>query len=365
MSRKLRIALSVVVAGIISSVIMNVYAQDISDLNARLRVLAMGGPAEIREFGPDGIPYSRTARMRERFISPFYVTHYGLIYSENCRSKADESAYHWLSDDSRQYWPLPPEISDIGRFKASADWIVDNIRTDESGNAHLFYDFDWPYPFYPDGKLKAPWWSGLTDAQAITLLLRATDCFGGEGYLNAATALYKSVLTPVSQGGSLTMLNGHPWIEEYVDPRTPEKDLSRVFNGMVYAYHGIRAYEEYMKSGGASSGLLESIHENFKNFDDGFWTKYDGNGSSTNIKYNTITYHILKDNRIYSHVFDDALARWKIGVSLPGFFYPIYGPLSYDKAHFIATFILIFGALSLIGYATLTLATSSARGKRD
>lgn len=364
MSRKLRIALSVVVAGIISSVIMNVYAQDISDLNARLRVLAMGGPAEIREFGPDGIPYSRTARMRERFISPFYVTHYGLIYSENCRSKADESAYHWLPDDSRQYWPLPPEISDIGRFKASADWIVDNIRTDESGNAHLFYDFDWPYPFYPDGKLKAPWWSGLTDAQAITLLLRATDCFGGEGYLNAATALYKSVLTPVSRGGSLIMFDGHPWIEEYVDPRAPEESLSRVFNGMVYAYHGIRAYEEYTKSGNTSSDLLESIYANFSKYDDGYWTKYDANGSETNIKYNIITYHILSDKRIYNKIFDDALSRWRVGIVMSGIFYPIYGPNSFGKAHFIATFILIFVVMSLVIYAALSLLVSVGPTKR-
>ncbi|WBT38290.1 D-glucuronyl C5-epimerase family protein [Hyphomicrobium sp. DMF-1] len=325
----------------------------------------MGGPATIREFSPDGIPYSYTARMRERFISPFYVVHYGLIYSDNCISNKNESSYHWRLDSSRKYWPFPPGVSSIDQFRTSADWVIDNIKSDKSGNAHLFYDFDWPYQFYPGGKLEAPWWSGLTDAHAITLLLRAKDCFGDEAYLSVATALYRSVLTPVSRGGSLVLLDGYPWIEEYVDSRVPEEKLSRVFNGMVYAYHGIRAYEEYTKSGDMADKLLESIYNNFSKYDAGYWTRYDQNGSITNIKYNTITYNILKDSRIYNEIFDEYLSRWKIGIEFPGFLYPWCGPKSIAKTHFIVTFIMVFVISTLFVYLVLGLLRPARCIRRD
>ena len=77
--------------------------------------------------------------------------------------------------------------------------MVKNARAGTSGLTHLLYDFDWPYAAYPDGKLKAPWWSGLTDAYATTLLLRAWDCFGDQRYLDTAKQLYSSAISPVEK----------------------------------------------------------------------------------------------------------------------------------------------------------------------
>ena len=58
MDWKSKSLLSAIGALLVSFSIMNFYAQEITDLNAGLRSLLTGGPAEEGSFSPEGMPYS-------------------------------------------------------------------------------------------------------------------------------------------------------------------------------------------------------------------------------------------------------------------------------------------------------------------
>lgn len=332
----------------------NFFAYEINQANAALRLFVKTGTWEIRRFDDQGLPISTSARVGE-FISPFYVVHYGLAYSEGLGAKG----LQWRSDPSMEYWNKPPEEhsqeTNINYFKNSADWVIKNI-TFHKGQAHLLYDFDWPYSNYPNEGLSAPWWSGLTDGYAIILLLRAYDYFGDLKYYKMAESLYESVLTPVNQGGSTLTLNGCDWIEEYVDPELANKDMSFVLNGMVYATYGIEAFESnFIDSDGnkKSPSLYRCIEKNIRIFDLGGWSYYDGIGNPANIKYHFINYAIFLDmvnlEKISGAELEKAYESWKLGFDNPGIFYTIYGPVSIAYYHFIFTFLVfLFAPLVLI-----------------
>jgi hypothetical protein len=319
------------------------FAYQIEAFDAQVRVLLTTGQKDVREFNGDGIPLSYSARNGEEFTSPFYVVHYGVMYSSAFAKRISRKRADWFMDDSIKYWNVPPNSYKDTYFKNSADWVVEHISF-RDGHAHLLYNFDWPYRNYPNGGLKAPWWSGLTDGYAIVLLLRANDVYGGSKYMDAATELYKSVLTPIANGGSLGELNGDPWIEEYVDPRADPKKLSFVLNGMIYATYGIDAYERYTNlANPMAPKLYQSIANNLHVFDRGDWSEYDAIGNAANIKYHRVHVALLK--RIESETEKRAVAiirgRWKHGMNNAGYFWLLHGTLGVAKIQFIFEYLFV------------------------
>lgn len=71
-----------VVAFVAVTAAFNFFAYEINQFNAKLRVLVRTGELGLRAFDDRGMPVSRNARTGEDFVSPFYVVHYGLIYSD-------------------------------------------------------------------------------------------------------------------------------------------------------------------------------------------------------------------------------------------------------------------------------------------
>lgn len=355
MRRTGAIVISALLSAVVATGVFNVWAFEITEFNAAVRTAITNGGAEQRVFTADGIPVDSNPRVLGTFTSPFYVVHFGLIYSEQCRSRIPANGYHWTPDTTSPYWPQPPRTS-VELFKDSADWVLENISYDRRGNAHLMYNFDWPYKNYPNGKLEAPWSSGLTDAHAITLLLRAHDCFGGSAYSEAADKLYRSVIKPVRDGGSIVYVDGHPWVEEYIDPRVPATTMSHVFNGMAYAYFGIRAYEEARDiDGGLSDALRESIVASVPTYDHGFWSYYDSVGSPANIKYHKINLALLEDPRLNTPTFAPYIQRWSVGRSNPGLFYVVSGPDSIAKWHLLAMFVFVIALGTALGVTVAEL----------
>ncbi|MCG6542264.1 D-glucuronyl C5-epimerase family protein [Pseudomonas sp. KSR10] len=325
----------------------NYFAYEVEAFNAAVRVFVKSGSSEIRSFDEDGLAVSNSPKIGE-FISPFYVVHYGLIYSDGLMDQGE----HWYSDPSVAFWNIhPPIVSQAKRieyFRKSADWLVLNA-SQYRGHTHLVYMFDWPYKNYPNGILKSPWWSGLTDAYAIVLLLRAHEYFQDNRYYILAQQLYNSVLASTDTGGSLSDLNGCPWIEEYVDPRVDSSSMSFVLNGMVYGTYGIHAFEEYSKlpsSLSMNKNLLSCIRENIEVFDKGYWSNYDAINNSANIKYHGINYALIKDlKNKYPEVFtldgfDDVVSSWEVGVQNAGLFYLLDGPRSLSYYHFVAMILI-------------------------
>jgi hypothetical protein len=340
---------ALVFSGAIACAIFNFLAPNILEVNASLRAFVITGRFSSVDFEYNGLPTLRSARVGD-YRSPFYVVHYGLQYSEACRARvAAQNTYHWSQDPTRKHWHASPLSPTIERFRVSVEWLIDKVKRDVRGNAHIYYDFDWPYPNHPGGWLRAPWYSGLTEAHAITLFLRAYDCFGDKRYEKVAGELYRSVVRPLTEGGSLGQLNGGLWIEEYVDRSVDPESLSQVFNGAVYSYFGVEAYERYANAPVFGSSLLKSISSNYRVFDDGFWSFYDTVGSKANLKYHRVNLALLTDPRLQGvQVTPTVLQRWTVGATVPVLFYGINGPSGVAKWHFYVSLLMVWAGLFCI-----------------
>uniref|UniRef100_UPI00334035A7 D-glucuronyl C5-epimerase family protein n=1 Tax=Castellaniella defragrans TaxID=75697 RepID=UPI00334035A7 len=265
-------------------------------------------------------------------------------------------------------WNVKPHINNTKEaeryFYNSADWLYKNADY-QSGLPHFIYKFNWPYKGYPSGGLEAPWWSGLTDGYAIILLLRAYDYFKEEKFLVLAGDLYKSVLTKVEDGGSLSFIKGQPWIEEYIDPRFKSENMAYVFNGMVYATYGIEAYENFSKiSNRKSESLYRAIFNMLPFFDRNGWSDYDLLGNSNNIKYHKIHVALLGDllKRKNGKIKEDAASiamRWRWTAQNPGVYYLLYGPRGVAYYHFV---VLLFAVINI---PALLYVIISYRSKRN
>ena len=314
------------------------YAFEIDELNAKSRNFIRTGSFNIRYFDRNGIPITVDGREKREIISPFYVVHYGMQHSILAKNPSWEDKKHWIDDPSLKYWNIPPERLNLKQFKINSDWVVDNVVYFKD-RLHLLYNFDWNYNNYENGRLKAPWWSGLTDGYAIILMLRAYDAFGDEKYLNVAKNLYKSVTTPIEMGGSLHVNKDSLWIEEYVDPKANSKNMSRVLNGMIYSYYGINSFESIMpQDEPISERLKDSIIKNLPSYDLGHWSRYDAIGDIANIKYHRINLALIKDPQFNSQTTNKIITNWEIGSKNPGFYWIIYGVTNVSKIHFIFLF---------------------------
>lgn len=329
--------------------LFNIFAYEIESINARIRNFVATGNLQVRSFDNKGLPISSNPNVKGKFISPFYVVHYGLIYSELYNE--NKEGFHWREDSSIEFWNIPPKENKKEFFKNSADWLVDNIDY-KFGEAHFLYNFNWNYSGYPGGGvLKKPWWSGLTDAYAITLMLRAYDVYKDEKYLTAAKALYKSSLKEVKKNGSLTYLDNDKWIEEYVDPKVNTSNLAYVLNGMIYSTFGIKAYEDKFNiENRETENLLKAIENSISKFDKGEkWSDYDLIGNSCNMKYHKI--HVSLMSEMYkltnSEKFKTKEKQWARGLTNIGYNWVVntkggYAKLMYLTELFLITIFFIF-----------------------
>ncbi|WP_162540249.1 D-glucuronyl C5-epimerase family protein [Acinetobacter haemolyticus] len=337
------------------SFIFNKYAYEIFEFNTSLRVFIKEGKTSHREFDEKGLPISYSARIGE-YQSPFYVVHYAIIYSEHIGYENKGNKLIWREDPSLEYWNVYPDLNDQEKnkiyFKNSVDWLVDNVDYSLNGKAHYLYNFDWPYKGFNNNKLESGWWSGLTDAYAIIPLLRAYEIYGEEKYYKVARDLYNSSLTKYEEFGSLTYLNGQPWIEEYMDRNiTDQNNLPYVFNGMVYSTFGIQAYESLDKeSKNISNKLLESIAKNVSQFNNNGWSYYDLYQNSNNIKYHLVHASLLDyliKNDLNKVIKDKNLTlseytskEWNVKSKNLGFNYLVYGNKVFAYYHFLFLYIL-------------------------
>ena len=241
-----------------------------------------------RRFRPDGLPISNIPRLGLSVENPFYVVHYGILYS-GCRAAAHPGDPLWAGDDTLGLWNLPPPrgLVTFEHALVASAWVVAHCQ-DRGRGYHLYYDFPWPYPGTSQGYLAPPWYSGLTDGYALVLLLRAHAETGGAVYLETARRLYQSVRRPVAAGGSLVWLEGgHPWIEEYVAPNNDRPPL--VFNGMFYATLGVLAYERAVRqTDPLGPKLLATLRVCADRYERDGWTHYDRFGRPNSFKYHGI-----------------------------------------------------------------------------
>ena len=182
--------------------------------------------------------------------NPIAVAQYGLA----CYNK-----YRWDSDADRR-----------ASFLRAADWLVENLETNEGGLRVWNHHFDWPYRQI----LRAPWYSGLAQGQGVSVLVRAAIETGQNRYGAAARAVFDSFLADTRHGGVVVRDNtGSLWIEEYVV--TPP---SHILNGFIWALWGVRDFAVWAKEPRAEEIVesgLDTLERHLPRYDTGTWSLYE------------------------------------------------------------------------------------------
>lgn len=280
----------------ISLLIFKNYEYEIDEFNTKVRSFVMHQKFVLREFDSEGIPHSYSAS-QGYYISPYYVAHYGLRYSESILNdvRNKDKKIVWYDDPTQKYWNVdaPDNLINEKSFKASVDWLVNNIG-EVNGYSHLIYNFKWKYDKLPIGELRPNWWSGLTDSLAMNLMLRAYIHFDDEQYKIIADKLYTSLRADVHKGGSFDIEN--KYIIEYASQEIKKGEFAYVLNGAYYAYLNILSYESYFEVSNPIAQVLERelINSIDLYFADGF-SYYDRIKNIANIKYDNINFAIARE----------------------------------------------------------------------
>lgn len=202
------------------------------------------------EFNAAGFPLVRFHRQPNWQHNPITISQYGLYHFN--RSRQTRSA----------------ESQAI--FLRQADWLVDHAAATTYQSLTWFYQV--AMDFY---RIVPPWISGMAQAQAISMLLRAHQETGDDRYLQTAQQAWPVLQRPIDQGGVL----GHfpdelPIIEEYPSPLF----LTGVLNGFIYGIFGVYDYAVYTEAPAAGQlfdTLVHSLQQNLWRYDCGFWSYYD------------------------------------------------------------------------------------------
>lgn len=118
---------------------------------------------------------------------------------------------------------------DFKTARKAADWLL--AHQSRNGGFPLTYN----HAISGGYNLPAPWYSAITQGNAISLLTRMWKVDDDPTYLAAAKRALQLLQIPVADGGLQGRLNGSVWFELTPDPRYP----NHIFNGSVFALLGI------------------------------------------------------------------------------------------------------------------------------
>nr|MBC8485736.1 hypothetical protein [Bacteroidota bacterium] len=195
-----------------------------------------------------------------------YQGHVGLQYNPIAIAQWGLGNYNiWCDNNDQKRYDY---------FIKCADWLCENLEQNQKGLWVWMHRFDWEYR----DKLKAPWYSALSQGQGISVLLRAWNLTNNEKYLEAAQKSLIPFFNDISLGGVIyTDENGNKWFEEaIVDPPT------HILNGFIWASWGIYDYwlatnEEKAKD--LFDEAKETLLINLQNFDCEYWSLYEQSGT--------------------------------------------------------------------------------------
>lgn len=130
--------------------------------------------------------------------------------------------------------------------------------------------FPYPFDFALHGNtantIRAPWYSGMAQGQALSLFSRLADITKEPSWRLAADATFASLLLPPdAQNTSLPFVSWvdsdkHLWIDEYA--QQPLTKADRTFNGHIFAVFGVWDYFRISQDARAAkifAGALENV----------------------------------------------------------------------------------------------------------
>ena len=171
-------------------------------------------------------------------------------------------------------WILQKDLDSKNKFIKCADWLVENVVKNDFGIFVWMHNFDFEYR----DTLKKPWYSGLAQGQAISVLVRAHKLTKDDKYKRVAKLAIKSFETSIYEGGVVYVdKSSFKWIEEYiVEPPT------HILNGFIWSVWGVYDFAIYFKEKKYFDLFKEfkkTLSEKLNTFDTGYWSKYEHSGT--------------------------------------------------------------------------------------
>ena len=166
-------------------------------------------------------------------------------------------------------YALHAEEASLRHVKNITRWLIENFRDWRNGIGGWIYDYS--LDFYGP---QAPWISALSQAQGISLLLRASQIFPDPRIEEIAQRAYRAFLFPVKEGGVVSCFpDGSPVFEEY-----PTDPPSQVLNGHIYVLIAIYDFAKFWDDAAAFDLFYRAVlglKNNLHRYDTGFWNYYD------------------------------------------------------------------------------------------
>lgn len=128
------------------------------------------------------------------------------------------------------------------RFRAAAVAVGERMLSyavRSRGALYLPYPFDFDLHGKPEYTLKAPWYSGMAQGQALSTFVGLYEITGEQRWREAADATFASFLNPKAPGVPwvVEVDDGLLWFEEYVGEHT-----DRAYNGHTFGVYGVYDY---------------------------------------------------------------------------------------------------------------------------
>ncbi len=163
-------------------------------------------------------------------------------------------------------WKRSGKGTDYDRFIMLADWFVKTGEATDNGIAWFYY-FDW---FRNHVK---PWRSGLSQAHAISTLLRAASTAGNESYAETARGALEDMIAPLEKGGA-----AYHWPDGTVSLEESIKfPPSSVINGHLFSVIACWEAAKYFQNARYKEVAIkgwEYILNRIDLFDLGYWSRY-------------------------------------------------------------------------------------------
>jgi heparosan-N-sulfate-glucuronate 5-epimerase len=153
--------------------------------------------------------------------------------------------------------------------RGAADHLLEHQHSgggQDGGWRHLF-------PSFHTFRLQPPWLSAMAQGEGASLLVRLHLETGEERYAEGALRALRPMNVAVTEGGTLTYLDGVPFVEEY-----PTDRPSCVLNGAIFALWGYYDVSRALSDPGAAGAfesLVSALATSMPRYDTGYWSRYD------------------------------------------------------------------------------------------
>jgi hypothetical protein len=162
-------------------------------------------------------------------------------------------------------------------------------------------------------ELKKPWISGLAQAQAASVFLRAYALSGEQRYVELARRSLVPTTIPSTEGGVAARTpEGYDWVEEY-----PSQPPSLVLNGFVYAIIGALEYQKIDPAyahAALTARWIDALKHSLQHYEQDQWLLYD-RYLPRKVSANYMGHQILQMYQLYDLTHDrwflETARRWE------------------------------------------------------